>query len=84
MRRRSDSLRRGRARDENLERADVLRGRAIARDVASAPRWRDKLGYLIRPPGWQPGDASRTAAGRKRALSRELAGPLGAATSPPT
>ncbi|WP_231744844.1 sterol desaturase family protein [Mycobacterium sp. IS-1590] len=27
---------------------------AIARDVARARRWRDKLGYLFGPPGWAP------------------------------
>ena len=24
------------------------------RDVRAARSWRDKLGYLFRPPGWQP------------------------------
>ena len=27
---------------------------AIARDVRSAARWRDKLGYIFGPPGWEP------------------------------
>lgn len=27
---------------------------AIFRDVRSAPRWRDKLGYIFGPPGWKP------------------------------
>jgi sterol desaturase/sphingolipid hydroxylase (fatty acid hydroxylase superfamily) len=27
---------------------------AIAHDVRSAQRWRDKLGYIFGPPGWQP------------------------------
>lgn len=27
---------------------------ALARDVARAPRWRDRLAYLVRPPGWAP------------------------------
>ncbi|GLZ46482.1 C-5 sterol desaturase [Actinomycetospora sp. NBRC 106375] len=26
----------------------------IARDVRSARRWRDRLGYVVGPPGWQP------------------------------
>ncbi|WP_337993954.1 sterol desaturase family protein [Actinomycetospora lutea] len=26
----------------------------IARDVRSARRWRDRLGYVLGPPGWQP------------------------------
>jgi sterol desaturase/sphingolipid hydroxylase (fatty acid hydroxylase superfamily) len=31
---------------------------AIARDVHAAPRWREKLGYIFGPPGWQPGSAA--------------------------
>ena len=27
---------------------------AIARDVRAARRWRDKLGYVFGPPGWEP------------------------------
>ena len=27
---------------------------AIARDVRQASRWRDKLGYIFGPPGWEP------------------------------
>lgn len=27
---------------------------AIARDVRRATRWRDKLGYMFGPPGWEP------------------------------
>ena len=27
---------------------------AIVRDVRSAGRWRDKLGYVFGPPGWEP------------------------------
>jgi sterol desaturase/sphingolipid hydroxylase (fatty acid hydroxylase superfamily) len=27
---------------------------AIARDVRSAHRWRDRLGYVFGPPGWEP------------------------------
>lgn len=27
---------------------------AIARDVRAARRWRDKLGFVFGPPGWQP------------------------------
>ncbi len=40
---------------------------AIARDVRSARRWRDKLGYIFGPPGWQP---ARTQA--------DIAAPTGA------
>ena len=34
---------------------------AIARDVRSATRWRDRLGYVFGPPGWQPDRAARAA-----------------------
>jgi len=27
---------------------------AIVRDVRSSRRWRDALGYVFAPPGWQP------------------------------
>ncbi|WP_235840086.1 sterol desaturase family protein [Derxia lacustris] len=27
---------------------------ALGRDLRRAPRWRDRLGLLLRPPGWQP------------------------------
>ena len=33
------------------------------RDVRAAAGWRDRLGYLFRPPGWRPGGPSRPAAG---------------------
>ena len=38
------------------------------KDVRSAPGWPARCGYLLRPPGWRPGDASRTADARRRAL----------------
>jgi sterol desaturase/sphingolipid hydroxylase (fatty acid hydroxylase superfamily) len=41
-------------------------------DVRGAGRWVDKLGYLLRPPGWRPGDDSGTAEGRQRALQRTV------------
>lgn len=47
--------------------------RLLARDVVRAETFRDRLGYLLRPPGWSPGDDSKTAAAQKRA-----AGLLGA------
>ncbi len=35
---------------------------ALARDLAAAGRWRDRAGYLLRRPGWQPaGRAARDA-----------------------
>lgn len=33
---------------------------AMLRDARATPRWRDKFGYLIGPPGWSP-DAADTA-----------------------
>jgi len=39
----------------------------LARDIRDAPGLANKLGYLLRPPGWRPGDDSQTAAARKRA-----------------
>ncbi len=31
---------------------------AIARDVRRASRWRDRLGFVLGPPGWTPADAA--------------------------
>jgi sterol desaturase/sphingolipid hydroxylase (fatty acid hydroxylase superfamily) len=42
---------------------------AIARDVRAAKRWRDKLGYLLGPPGWAPVGAGP---GRVARISPEL------------
>jgi sterol desaturase/sphingolipid hydroxylase (fatty acid hydroxylase superfamily) len=36
---------------------------AIARDVRSATRWRDRLGYIFGPPGWQPRPVVATGVG---------------------
>lgn len=36
---------------------------SIARDVRAARRWRDKLGYLFGPPGWEPAVRAEQAAG---------------------
>ncbi len=38
------------------------------RDLRQADRWSDRLGYLLKPPGWRPGDDSGTAEGRRHAL----------------
>ena len=38
----------------------------LARDVRHAPDWRTRLAYLVRPPGWAPGDESHTAASARR------------------
>ncbi len=35
---------------------------AIARDVRSAGSWRDKMGYIFGPPGWEPARAVGTGA----------------------
>ncbi len=35
-------------------------------DVRHAETWSDRTGYLLRPPGWAPNGAGRTAADRKR------------------
>jgi hypothetical protein len=35
---------------------------AIARDVHSATRWRDKLGFIFGPPGWEPRGAEAPTA----------------------
>jgi sterol desaturase/sphingolipid hydroxylase (fatty acid hydroxylase superfamily) len=39
---------------------------AIARDVHRATRWRDKLGYMFGPPGWEPAE--------RRIVAEESAG----------
>lgn len=38
----------------------------LARDLRSARGWRTKLAYLVKPPGWAPGDASHTASSARR------------------
>ncbi|MEU4418755.1 sterol desaturase family protein [Nocardia salmonicida] len=39
----------------NLVRLQFHEYAALLRDVRHAPRWRDRLGYVFGPPGWQPG-----------------------------
>lgn len=39
---------------------------SIIADVRSATRWRDRLGYLFGPPGWQPVAAETAAASAPR------------------
>jgi len=39
---------------------------AVIRDALAAPSLRDALGYLLRPPGWQPRGAGATASDLKR------------------
>ena len=40
----------------------------LARDVRGARDWRERLAYLVMPPGWAPGDASHTAASARRSF----------------
>lgn len=47
--------------------------RLLWRDVRGATSWGDALGFLVRAPGWRPGDPSRTAASRRRALIADTA-----------
>ncbi len=35
--------------------------RAMLRDVWRAQRWRDRVGFLLRPPGWSPDGSTLTA-----------------------
>ena len=35
---------------------------AIADDVRTAGRWRDRLGYIFGPPGWEPQNSPPAAA----------------------
>jgi sterol desaturase/sphingolipid hydroxylase (fatty acid hydroxylase superfamily) len=49
----------------NIETFDPVRvatheHRAIVRDVSSARSWRDRLGYVVRRPGWVPGSVARS------------------------
>ena len=36
---------------------------ALWRDVRAASRWRDRLGYLFRPPGWSPDRSAHPSTG---------------------
>ncbi|MCG5433174.1 sterol desaturase family protein [Mycobacterium sp. MYCO198283] len=45
----------------NIWRLQTHEYAAIARDVRSARRWRDRLGYVFGPPGWAPAAAQRPA-----------------------
>jgi len=44
---------------------------ALWRDVRSAPTWRAKLDYLLKPPGWSPNGELDTAAALKQRLHAE-------------
>ncbi len=41
---------------DNIWKLETREYVAIAHDVASATTWRDKLGYIFGPPGWEPAD----------------------------
>jgi hypothetical protein len=40
----------------------------LMRDVRGARSWRERIGYVVMPPGWRPGDNSHTAASTRRKL----------------
>ena len=40
----------------------------LAQDVRYATDWRTRLAYLVKPPGWAPGDVSHTAANARRSF----------------
>lgn len=42
--------------------------RALARDVRNAESWRDRLCYLLMPPGWSPDGSTKTADELRAAL----------------
>ena len=51
---------------KNLERFDPItiafhEWVAMARDVRRARTWRDRVGYVLRPPGWSPDGSRQTA-----------------------
>jgi sterol desaturase/sphingolipid hydroxylase (fatty acid hydroxylase superfamily) len=45
---------------------------ALFRDVRAARRWRDKIGYVVMPPGWHPGE-KRDEAEQPRAVLEQSA-----------
>lgn len=45
----------------NIWKLETFEYVAIARDVRSASRWRDKLGYIFGPPGWEPAGTGEAA-----------------------
>lgn len=53
----------------NIWRLETHEYLAIARDVRSARTWRDRLGYVFGPPGWQPEPTGPVPAGRGAAAS---------------
>ena len=53
---------------------------ALWRDVRAAPSWRDKAGFLLRGPGWQPGPPQ--VAGREEGEPHGAPSPVAAITRP--
>jgi len=45
----------------NIWKLETHESVAIARDVRSATRWRDRFGYVFGPPGWEPSERLRPA-----------------------
>ena len=45
----------------NIWKLETFEYVAIARDVRSATRWRDRFGYVFGPPGWEPSERLRPA-----------------------
>jgi sterol desaturase/sphingolipid hydroxylase (fatty acid hydroxylase superfamily) len=56
---------------------------AIGRDLRRARSLRDALGYLVGPPGWQPGDRSQTSKARRAARARSEPGAIAGLPSSP-
>ncbi len=46
----------------------------LYKDVRSAPTWRQKFLYLVKPPGWSPDGAEHTAAQQRREFLRHNPG----------
>jgi sterol desaturase/sphingolipid hydroxylase (fatty acid hydroxylase superfamily) len=46
---------------------------SMIEDVIEAPSWKERLGYIFRPPGWSS-DGSRQTSKQLRAAARELLG----------
>lgn len=49
---------------------------AMLRDAARAPRWREKVATLLRPPGWSPVAASSATSAQLRAAAGSRADPV--------
>jgi sterol desaturase/sphingolipid hydroxylase (fatty acid hydroxylase superfamily) len=56
---------------------------AIGRDLRRARSLRDALGYLLGPPGWQPGDRSQTSKARRAARAGSEPAAIAALPSSP-